>query len=232
MKFSERATFPPPRQSQPRGVAPSFGNYYFTGYISSVRIMPFLPALVFATVILCWIAFGILFAVQRKPASAPTQKRERKSIVGIALQGAGYALVWIIHRRFFSPIAELSDSLQLAGAVFTVVLAIGSVWFCTAAVTALGKQWSLQARVVEGHQLIMQGPYRIVRNPIYTGMLGMLIATGLAVSHWIGLMAGLIMFCFGTFIRIRSEEKLLRETFGDQWDNYARKVRAVIPFLI
>jgi protein-S-isoprenylcysteine O-methyltransferase Ste14 len=71
-----------------------------------------------------------------------------------------------------------------------------------------------------------------VRNPIYTGMLGMLIATGLAVSHWIGLAAALIVFSLGTAIRISSEEKLLRETFGTEWDDYARQVPAVIPFLI
>ena len=96
----------------------------------------------------------------------------------------------------------------------------------------MGKQWSLEARVLKGHKLITQGPYRIVRNPIYTGMLGMLIATGLAVSHWIGLVAGMIMFAIGTFIRVRSEEKLLRETFGNEWDEYARRVPAVVPFLI
>lgn len=192
----------------------------------------YLPVVTFAVIVLCWITFGIVFSVQGKPSSAPIQKRERKSFVGIALQGAGYALLWIIHRRFFSSIAKLGEAMQLALAVLTVMLAIGSVAFCAAAVRVLGKHWSLQARVVEGHQLITQGPYRIVRNPIYTGMLGMLIATGLAVSHWMGLIAGLIVFGLGTFIRVRSEEKLLRETFGAEWNDYARRIRAVIPFLI
>jgi protein-S-isoprenylcysteine O-methyltransferase Ste14 len=45
------------------------------------------------------------------------------------------------------------------------------------AVCALGKQWSIAARVVEGHELITDGPYRIVRHPIYAGMLGLLVAT-------------------------------------------------------
>src|SRR2546423_981138 len=124
----------------------------------------YLPVLTFAVIVLCWITFGIVFSVQGKPSAAPTQKRERKSLIGIALQGAGYALVWIIHRRFFSPIAELGDAAQLALAVLAVVLAIGSVWFCTAAVRVLGKQWSLQARVVEGRQFIHDGIYRIAHN--------------------------------------------------------------------
>jgi hypothetical protein len=41
--------------------------------------------------------------------------------------------------------------------------------------------------------------------PIYTAMLGMLVATGLAVSHWIALFAALIVFFIGTIVRVRSE---------------------------
>ena len=191
-----------------------------------------LPLLVFVVVLLSWLAFAVLFIVNKPPAGGPTAKRESKSIIGIALQGAGYASVWIIHRRFFTPLAAMSRALEIALAIVTIVLAVCSVWFCAAAVRALGKQWSLEARVVEGHNLIMNGPYRIVRNPIYTGMLGMLIATGLAVSHWVGLVAGILIYAMGTFIRVRSEEKLLRDTFGKQWDKYARSVPAVVPFVI
>ena len=74
------------------------------------------------------------------------------------------------------------------------------------------------ARVVDGHELITQGPYGIVRNPIYLGMFGLLLATGLAVSRWQGLLAGMTLFLIGTELRIRSEEKLLREAFGAKFD--------------
>ena len=198
-----------------------------------IELMHFsLPLLVFVVVMLSWIAFAIVFIVNKPPVGGPAARRESKSIVGIALQGVSYAIVWMIHRRFFSPITALSQPMEIVLAAVTAVLAIASVSFCAAAVRALGKQWSLEARVVEGHNLIMHGPYRIVRNPIYTGMSGLLIATGLAVSHWIGLIAGLVVFAIGTFIRVRSEEKLLSETFGSQWDEYARRVPAVVPLII
>jgi protein-S-isoprenylcysteine O-methyltransferase Ste14 len=113
-----------------------------------------------------------------------------------------------------------------------MTLAVGAVWFCAASIRALGQQWSLAARIVEGHKLVTEGPYSIVRNPIYTGMLGMLLATGLAVSHWIGLVFAIAMYTIGTVIRVRSEERLLREMFGREFDEYARNVRAVIPYLV
>ena len=127
---------------------------------------------------------------------------------------------------------EIPPAVEIALAIVTMALAVASVWFCSAAIRTLGKQWSLAARVVEGHKLVTEGPYSIVRNPIYTGMFGMLLATGLAVSHWIGLALAIVVFAIGTFIRVRSEERLLREMFGPEFEAYARKVPAVIPFLI
>ena len=100
-----------------------------------------------------------------------------------------------------------------------MVLAAGSVWLCISAIRTLGQQWSLAARVVEGHKLVTQGPYSFVRNPIYSGMLGMLLATGLAVSHWLGLLAALVLFSLGTAIRVRSEAALLRRLLAKSLRN-------------
>lgn len=98
-----------------------------------------------------------------------------------------------------------------------------------ASLRALGKQWSLQARVLENHKLVREGPYRFVRHPIYTGLLGMIVAGGLAWSHWIGFLIALVLFAIGTAIRVRSEERLLREQFGAAFDDYKRSVPAVVP---
>jgi protein-S-isoprenylcysteine O-methyltransferase Ste14 len=113
--------------------------------------------------------------------------------------------------------------------VLTISLAAASVWLIASAVRTLGKQWAVAARLVEGHKLITEGPYAFVRNPIYTGMLGMLIATGLAMEQWIATIVAVIIFFAGLVIRVRAEEKLLREAFGEEFDDYARRVPAVVP---
>lgn len=190
------------------------------------------PTLAFVVVMVCWFTFAASFLFHKKPPSPPDKKRDRSSIAGIALQGAAYAIAWIVRRTWFTPIFSLGKSVEIAMAVVTMVVAAGSVWFCISAIRTLGQQWSLAARVVEGHKLVTQGPYSVVRNPIYTGMLGMLLATGLAVSHWIGLLIALAVFSAGTAIRVRTEAALLRETFGEEFENYARQVPAVIPYLI
>jgi protein-S-isoprenylcysteine O-methyltransferase len=186
---------------------------------------------VFVAVSASWFLFGGLFLFHKKPPKAPESKRDRVSLVGIVLQGIAYALVWSFRRPWSVALFPMPVPLQVALAAFTVGLAGASVWIVSAAVRTLGKQWAFAARLVEEHKLITEGPYGFVRNPIYTGMLGMLVATGLAVSHWVGLLAALVLFNIGTAIRVRSEEKLLRGAFGTEFEAYARRVPAVFPRL-
>lgn len=197
-----------------------------------IILYEFWPTVTFGVVMLSWFAFVVVFALflRQKAPSAPDSKRERTSIVGIALQGVSYATVWTFRRPPFTPIVSSSKLIEVALAVLTMALAFGSVWFVSAAVRTLGKQWSLAARVLEGHRLVTEGPYSVVRNPIYTGMFGMLLATGLAISHWIALLIAVIVYAIGTAIRVHSEEKLLRGAFGEDFEAYARKVPAVVPF--
>ena len=194
----------------------------------------FLPTLVFAIVMVCWFVFAGVFVFRKKPPSPPDQKRERGSLIGVAVQGISFGIVWGVRREAFTPVvsgSEWSKPVALAAGMLAILAAVSSVWLVTTAVKTLGKEWSLTARLVEGHKLATSGPYSFVRHPIYAGMLGMLVATGLAISHWLALLAALIIFFIGTIIRVRSEERLLREAFGDQFENYARRVPAIVPGL-
>src|ERR1700687_5186853 len=91
--------------------------------------LDFLPTMVFAVVMLAWFAFVVLFLARKKPPSPPDSKRARISIWGIALQGISYAIVWSVHRSFFTPIAKVGKQIELIVAGLTMILAIGSVWF-------------------------------------------------------------------------------------------------------
>jgi protein-S-isoprenylcysteine O-methyltransferase Ste14 len=189
-------------------------------------------ALVYFVVLACWLGFGVIVVVGKRGAAKRSRKRDVKSNAGFLLQGVGYAICFAFPRTFFSPFLPMSKRSETILAAVAAAIAIASVWFCYAAARALGKQWALVARVIEGHELIARGPYAIVRNPIYLAMFGMLVATGLAVSRWPALLAGTAVFFTGTAIRIRAEEKLLAETFGARFDDYARRVPALFPRLL
>ncbi len=182
-------------------------------------------------VILCWVFFAGIFLLRKRAPKAPEAKRDRFSLLGIVLQMCAYFLVWFQPpwQPFLPPVAALSG---IPGIVFSVCIvgtAAGSVWLIWAAVRTLGRQWAVPARLIEGHKLVTVGPYAYVRNPIYTGMLGMLIATGLAMEHWIATIVAVVVFAGGLVIRVRSEEKLLRAAFGEEFKAYALRVPAVLP---
>lgn len=189
----------------------------------------FLPTLVVVVVVGCWIVFGGALVYRALKSSVSHRRRDRASLSGLALQLSGIALVSFVHRAYFTPVVRINKVIEIAVALLAIFSAVFSAWIGFVAVRALGRQWSLTARVLEGHELITVGPYRLVRHPIYTALLGMILATGLAVSYWFILWLALSLYWCGTLIRIRSEERLLKAEFGARFDEFARRVPALIP---
>jgi protein-S-isoprenylcysteine O-methyltransferase Ste14 len=179
-------------------------------------------------VVLSWIIFALIFLTRKKPPKTQEAKRAPVATWGILLQGCGFGLVWSVRRSDWWPFHDLlAGEVVLAGVA--VVLAYISNWLCLRAVRTLGKQWTYAARVVEGHELITEGPFSVVRNPIYLGMFGLMAATGMVLATWWALGLAIMLFLIGNQIRIGAEEKLLRETFGATFDDYARRVPAFCP---
>jgi protein-S-isoprenylcysteine O-methyltransferase Ste14 len=185
----------------------------------------------FYGVVVCWWLFGLTFWFRKSPPRAREAKRDLKSYLGLFFQAAGYFIVWYIplRRHEFTPLIAGPGWFAWSLAGLTLAIAVASTWLVSDSVRRLGKQWGLAARLVEDHTLIQEGPYRFVRNPIYAGMFGMLLATGLAVSRPIPLFVATILFAAGTVVRIRMEERLLREAFGSKFEEYAHRVPALIP---
>ena len=185
-----------------------------------------------AVVIIGWLVFAGAFLLRKKPEKSPDTVNAPKSWLGIALQGLAYFPVWALQRSpRFSPFIGDSYTLNIALQILAAALSIGSVILTMAAIRELGKQWSLEARLVEGHDLVMTGPYNLVRHPIYTAMLGKLIATGIVLSHWAVLASAVVIFLIGTYIRTRFEERLLSDAFGEQFAKWKARVPGLIPFL-
>ena len=108
----------------------------------------------------------------------------------------------------------------------TLVGLLFSVW----ARNHLGKNWSQVVAIKEGQQLITSGPYAFVRHPIYSGLL-LAFGSAVALGQWRGLLA--VALVFGVLWRkISLEEKWLRVQFGDSYDSYCRRVRALVPYIL
>jgi len=107
----------------------------------------------------------------------------------------------------------------------------GALYLFAASSSALGKNWSFEARMRTDHQLIRNGPYARVRHPIYLGMLLFLLGLAVAFGHWLQLVVAVPLFLVGTSIRTRLEDRLLEGQFGKDFEEYARSTPALIPRL-
>ncbi len=112
----------------------------------------------------------------------------------------------------------------------TVIVLLG-LGFAVWARFYLGRNWSANVTLKRDHELIRSGPYRWVRNPIYTGMIVAIIGSALARGRWAGVLAAALMT--GSFwYKARKEERVLHEAFGAVYDAYRRDVASLIPFVL
>jgi protein-S-isoprenylcysteine O-methyltransferase len=96
---------------------------------------------------------------------------------------------------------------------------------------ALGRNWSASVTYREGHALILKGPYRYVRHPIYTGLISMISGTAIVVGSVGGLIA-IVVFILGTWWKLKKEEALMTQYFPDEYQHYKSRTKALIPFVL
>jgi protein-S-isoprenylcysteine O-methyltransferase Ste14 len=194
-----------------------------------VHLANYLYGVPLATVLVGWVAFALIVALRGRRRGGTVRTRHAASILGIVLVMAGFMVVGSMGRRPGIPIVPMRTALWAVLAVAVILLVPASLGLVWAAIRTLGKQWSMQARVLEGHALVTTGPYRLVRHPIYTGTIVLVVTMGLAYSSLVGLLIGTVFVVVGTIIRIRAEERLLRGQFGADYADYARRVPALFP---
>jgi protein-S-isoprenylcysteine O-methyltransferase Ste14 len=119
--------------------------------------------------------------------------------------------------------------LRLAGRVAGSILFLAGLGLGLSGVLALGRHLTPLITPKEGSTLREDGPYRIVRHPIYSGLVQMAMGWGLWQGGWVTLFFALLLLLL--FDRkARREERFLLQAFPD-YEAYARRVRRLIPFI-
>jgi protein-S-isoprenylcysteine O-methyltransferase Ste14 len=186
------------------------------------RTMKSMPAYGYAILGAGWLVWLMPFFVVKRNVTSP-EKLDRRARWGVVIQGLAYSLLW--QSRFW---ARSPGNWRTALSVF--FFALGGLLSWTGA-SALGRQWRIDAGLNPDHQLVRSGVYRIVRHPIYTSMLCVLLGTGFMITPLPMLLVSISLFMIGTEIRVRIEDRLLASRFGDQFRDYQRRVSAYIPFV-
>ena len=113
-----------------------------------------------------------------------------------------------------------------------VVLMLTGIVFRQWAIRVLGRFFSTKVRIVSGHRIVMKGPYRFLRHPSYTGLLLILLGLGLASRTWLGTIIIVALFGLVMGYRIYVEENALKAEFGDEYVEYAKKTKRLLPCVL
>jgi len=111
------------------------------------------------------------------------------------------------------------------------IVCISGFFFAIWSRRALGTNWSGEITLKENHQLIQTGPYRLVRHPIYTGLILAWLGTAITLGEVRGLVALVIAF-LGLWSKLKEEETLLLRQFPEEYPEYQEQVKALIPFVL
>lgn len=98
-----------------------------------------------------------------------------------------------------------------------------------AAIYNLGKYFTCVVLIKSDHRLVRRGLYRHLRHPAYTGTLIAHLGLGLSFSNWFSIALSFIPYLVAAAYRIRIEELALKEAFGDEYGDYSRATKRLIP---
>jgi protein-S-isoprenylcysteine O-methyltransferase Ste14 len=154
-------------------------------------------------------------------------RRGGLEIVLLTLAWFGFVvpLIWIASSALSFADYPLRTGPFLAGLGCIVV----GLWMFYRSHADLGTNWSITLEVREGHRLITQGVYSHIRHPMYAALLIYSVGQSLVLPNWIAGPSYLITFAILYVFRVRAEERLMLEQFGDEYAAYMARTPRLLP---
>jgi protein-S-isoprenylcysteine O-methyltransferase Ste14 len=179
-----------------------------------------------------WVMFMAFLYIPALLAGAPAERRSSKyfqqSVVILF-----FVVIAVTILNGYDPdlfLIRVVPDTVVAGITGVFLTAIG-LGFAGWARVHLGRFWSGKVMIKVGHQLVRTGPYRFVRNPMYTGILAAFVGAAIAIGELFAFVAvGIGMM--GIWMKIKAEEEILLEKFGGEYLQYQHDVRRIIPFIL
>ena len=193
---------------------------------------------------IAWLLLWVMFIIVRVIPSrnVPTVRRSRKERFR-ALKQEGLCVFFMIFLATYGNVIvgalyllnppwaswsylSLSSELRIAG----LILSIASLPYAYWVGQTLANYYSFTVEIQKGHKLITTGPYKRVRHPLYAATLLFLIGQILVSDNWVFL-AILLAMVPGFYVRIKREEQMMIEEFGDEYRDYIKQTGRLLPRL-
>ena len=146
-------------------------------------------------------------------------------LLGLAWIGFFVPLIWIASPVF--AFAEYAPRLGLlvVGVTFFVI----GLWLFYRSHADLGTNWSLTLEIREQHRLITQGVYRRIRHPMSSALILYSVGQALVIPNWVAGPSNLILLAILFALRVRPEEKMMVDEFGDEYNAYTARTKRLVP---
>jgi protein-S-isoprenylcysteine O-methyltransferase Ste14 len=175
-----------------------------------------------------WVMWGLYWVISAGSTKRSVRRESLVSRVSHVLPLTVGVLLVALPRLPFAPFATRILPATRATYWVGVALVFLGLAFAVWARRHLGSNWSGTVTVKENHALIRTGPYAWVRHPIYTGLLTAILGSAIARGELRGVWS--IALCTMAFlIKLRTEERWMREVFGREYERYSVEVPALIP---
>ncbi len=180
----------------------------------------------FLVLVLWGIWSGALAMGRSTGAMSVHEQKQRFFLIafGIVLLSVLIAAPWE-YGHFSGPVPR-DGALAWVG----VLLLAAAAPLQIASVLALGRSYTRNLGIQPGHRLVTTGPYAIVRHPGYLSSFLGFLGTGLAMSSMLGLLAAVVTLPLMAY-RIRGEEQMLVDAFGDEYRRYVAHTKRLLPFI-
>jgi protein-S-isoprenylcysteine O-methyltransferase Ste14 len=124
-------------------------------------------------------------------------------------------------------VIPLPEWARWTGAALSI-LCLPVIWWVQ---RSLGSNFSTTLHVRQEHTLVTQGPYRWVRHPMYTVLFAWIAGFTLLTANWF--IGGVPLAAFLAIVatRIRNEEAVMVEKFGDEYKQYMQQTGRFLPKL-
>lgn len=193
------------------------------------RFFRIMFVLVFATVT----AIRMYFHRRANTFGANVYSREESRLTAVLRLVIGVPFIGAIVLYIFFPqvIAWASVDLPSWLRVFGLLVAIAALAGLYWVHATLGENFSPTLQIKQQHALVIRGPYRWVRHPMYTVILALHIAYFLLTANWLVGVLGLLVIGMVMTMRTRAEEAMMLGQFGDQYRMYMQQTGRFLPLL-
>ncbi len=157
--------------------------------------------------------------------------REEGFVVGSLASLWGVAILLPLLHMFTRWLSFASFDLPAwAGWIGVVTFAL-ALWLLWRSHADLGRNWRVTTELREGHTLVTSGIFRHIRHPMYSAHWLWGIAQALLIHNWIAGLASLVILLPPYLLRVRREEQMMLEQFGEEYHSYMNRTGRIIPRL-